>query len=135
VKLVDPKKFRSGLGRRDAVSGMLHGHVRWPNGSPATPFGCRWCGWPEGVHGGIHMPGRGLHWWEQPTPAQILARMKARREARKSVCRCPDPNDPLFMLPQPFAPVVDPWKCEANKCRMHDYLVGLWLTPVTGGVL
>ncbi|MFF2964297.1 hypothetical protein ACFVT1_36645 [Streptomyces sp. NPDC057963] len=30
-----------------------------------------------------------------------------------------------------LAPVVDPWKCEANDCRMHDYLLGMWMTLVS----
>jgi hypothetical protein len=55
--------------------------------------------------------------------------MLARRNARKAVCRCPDPNESLF--PQPFAPVVDPWRCEAEHCRMHDYLIGGWMKPLS----
>lgn len=126
----DPTKHLLGYGRRDDATGMLRGHIRWPNGSPATPFGCRWCGTERGHHGRSWIPGRGIHVWEQPTQAQIKARMLARRNARKSVCRCPDPAVE-FPLPQPFAPVVDPWKCEAEHCRMHDYLIGGWLKPLS----
>ncbi|MFJ9128879.1 hypothetical protein ACIRJS_32735 [Streptomyces sp. NPDC102340] len=126
----DPTKHLLGYGRRDAATGMLHGHIRWPDGSPATPFGCRWCGGTQSGHGRRWLPGRGMHAWARPTEAQILARMKARREARKAVCRCPDPNEPFFQVPKPLAPVVDPWRCEADNCRMHDYLVGMWLTPM-----
>lgn len=75
------------------------------------------------------LPGRGFHAWERPTQAQIKARMLARRNARTSVCRCPDPM--TYGVPLPFAPVVDPWKCEADDCRMHDYLLGAWVTPLS----
>lgn len=127
----DPTKHLIGYGRRDATTGMLHGHIRWPDGQPPTPFGCRWCGTEQGGHGHRWMPGKGMHVWVQPTQAQIKARMVARRNARTSVCRCPDPME--AGVPQPFAPVVDPWKCEAEPCRMHDYLLGAWLTPLTYG--
>lgn len=122
----DPKKHLQGYGRRDTVTGMLHGHVRWPNGSAPTPFGCRWCGIEQGGHGRRWMPGRELHAWEQPTQTQILARMRARRAAWKSTCRCVEPWEQM-----PFAPVVNPWKCEADECRMHDHLIGGWLKPLT----
>lgn len=79
----DPTKHLQGYGRRDAVTGMVHGHIRWPNGTAPTPFGCRWCGTEQGGHGRWWMPGKGLHRWEQPTEAQIKARMLARRAARK----------------------------------------------------
>jgi hypothetical protein len=112
---------------------MLHGHIRWPNGATPTPNGCRWCGIGERTHpfGPTWLPGRGFHGWEQPTQAQIKARMVARRIARKDVCRCPDPME--YGAPQPFAPVVDPWKCEADDCRMHDRLLGAWMTPLSFG--
>lgn len=122
----DPTKWLQGLGRRDPGTGMLHGHVRWPSGSQPTPNGCRWCGWARGGHERMWLPGRGLHGWEQPTQAQILARMRARRNAFKSVCRCRMPHEQ-----QPLAPVVDPYRCEADDCRMHDYLLGLWLRPLS----
>jgi hypothetical protein len=121
------------LPHRDEVTGIGYGNVRWPEGRPPTPFGCRWCGINQRSHpfGPTWMRGRGMHQWEQPTQAQIKARMLARRNARKSVCRCPDPME--YGAPQPFAPVVDPWKCEAEDCRMHDHLIGAWLTPLSFG--
>lgn len=125
----DPTKHSLGFGRRDAATGMLHGHIRWPHGTAPTPFGCRWCGTEQGGHGRRWMPGKGLHGWERPTERQIKARMVARRNVRKDVCRCPDPME--YGAPQPFAPVVDPWKCEADDCRMHDRLLGGWLTPLS----
>ncbi|MEH0657674.1 hypothetical protein QA860_08005 [Streptomyces stelliscabiei] len=115
----------------DDSTGLAHGHIRWPEGRTPTPFGCRWCGISQRSHpfGPTWMRGRGMHVWEQPTQAQIKARMLARRNARKSMCRCPDPME--YGAPQPFAPVVDPWKCEADDCRMHDHLIGGWLKPLS----
>ena len=126
MNALDPRKHLLGYGRRDAGTGMLHGHVRWPNGTAPTPSGCRWCGVERRHHGSRYLPGRGYHAWDQPTERQILARMKARRAAFKAVCRCVKPWQQY-----PLAPVVDPWRCEADDCCMHDYLLGLWMTPVS----
>ncbi|MBE4790289.1 MULTISPECIES: hypothetical protein [Streptomyces] len=79
---LDPTKHLLGYGRRDTVTGMLHGHIRWPNGTAPTPLGCRWCGGAQGSHGRQWMAGRGMHSWARPTEAQIKARMLARRAAR-----------------------------------------------------
>ncbi|MFE2712321.1 hypothetical protein ACFXKI_10090 [Streptomyces mirabilis] len=111
---LDPTKHLLGYGRRDTVTGMLHGHIRWPNGSAPTPFGCRWCGTEQGGHGHRWIPGKGMHGWKRPTERQIKARMLARRDARKTVCRCPLDDDW-----RPFAPVFDPYMCEASDC--HGY--------------
>ncbi|KAF2774682.1 hypothetical protein [Streptomyces sp. OM5714] len=126
---LDLTKHLLGYGRQDPATGMLHGQIRWPHGTTPPPSGCRWCGREERDHGCWFVPRRGFHTWVQPTQAQIKARMLARRNAVKSVCRCPDPMDVPF--PQPFAPVVDPWKCEAEHCRMHDFLLGGWLKPLS----
>jgi hypothetical protein len=123
----DPTKHLQGYGRRDAATGMLHGHIRWPDGTPPTPYGCRWCGAEHGHHGRQWLPGRGIHPWEQPTERQILARMRARRNAYKAVCRCVEPWQQM-----PLAPRVNPWRCEADDCCMHDHLLGLWMTPLSG---
>lgn len=122
------RQWRAALPYKDSNTGLLHGYIRWPEGRPPTPYGCRWCGIERRGHGLQHLWGRPSHRWEPPTQAQIKARMVARRNARKSVCRCPDPME--YGLPQPFAPVVDPWRCEAEHCRMHDYLLGAWLKPL-----
>jgi hypothetical protein len=111
---LDLTKHLIGYGRRDAVTGMVHGYVRWPHGTVPTPFGCRWCGREERSHACLFMPRRGYHNWEQPTEAQIKARMLARRNARKAVCRCPQGDEW-----RPFAPVFDPYMCEASDC--HGY--------------
>ncbi|MFB8772154.1 hypothetical protein [Streptomyces broussonetiae] len=121
----------TGLLYRDCTTGMAHGNIRWPEGRPPTPFGCRWCGAEQRGHGRRSLRGQSPHTWEQPTQAQIKARMLARRAAYKAVCRCPDPMEAL--APLPLAPVVDPWKCEAEHCRMHDYLIGGWLRPLSFG--
>lgn len=77
-----------------------------------SPDGCRWCGDARHHHGLSYVPSQGVHGWESPTNAQRLARMKARRAARKAVCRCPmDDYQP------PFAPVFDPYACEADDCH------------------
>ena len=78
----DPTKHLLGYGRRDTATGMLHGYVRWPNGTAPTPGGCRWCGLEQYGHMQWWLPGRGFHRWTQPTQAQIKARMLARRQAR-----------------------------------------------------
>ncbi len=79
----DPKKHLLGYGRQDPTTGMLHGHIRWPDGRPPTPFGCRWCGIAQGWdHCRLWTPGKGVHVWQRPTQAQIKARMLARRAAR-----------------------------------------------------
>ncbi|MFE2965565.1 hypothetical protein ACFXKC_18165 [Streptomyces sp. NPDC059340] len=115
MTVLDPTKHLLGYGRRDAATGMLHGHIRWPNGSAPTPFGCRWCGTEQGGHGRRWMPSKSMHGWERPTEQQIKARMLARRDARKAVCRCPQDDDEW----RPFAPVFDPYQCEASDC--HGY--------------
>ena len=100
---------------QDAATGMMHDHIRFPAGTVPTPFGCRWCGTEQSGHGRRYMRGKGLHAWERPTDAQIKARMLARRAAYKSVCRCPRDDDEW----RPFAPVFDPYACEAGDC--HGY--------------
>lgn len=99
--------------------------IRWTTGT-VPPFGCRWCGDDHRHHGQSYVRSQGLHAWEQPTAAQILARMLARRAVAKDKCRCVEPHYQM-----PMAPVVDPWRCEADSCRMHDRLLGMWMTPLS----
>lgn len=47
-----------------------------------NPDGCRWCGTARSTHGRRFVASHGVHAWEQPTNAQRLARMRARRAAR-----------------------------------------------------
>src|SRR5690242_4345461 len=49
---------------------------------PVQPYGCAICGDSQDHHGSQWHPLPGLHQWARPTDAQILARMKARRDAR-----------------------------------------------------
>lgn len=114
MSVPDPKKHLEGYGRQDPATGLIHGHVRWPHGTTPSPFGCRWCGTERRFHGARFMPRRAFHKWERPTEAQIKARMWARRAARKAVCRCPVDDEW-----RPFAPVFDPYQCEASDC--HGY--------------
>jgi hypothetical protein len=51
--------------------------------TPPTPSGRRWCGDEQGHHGRSYVRSVGMHGWEQPTRAQVIARMLARRNARK----------------------------------------------------
>ncbi|MFJ4627108.1 hypothetical protein [Streptomyces sp. NPDC088847] len=67
--------------------GLDHGPVRHPDGTPPTPFGCRWCGIAPDEHRGRRTAAAGLHTWQHPTRAQILARMLARRSARAEARR------------------------------------------------
>jgi hypothetical protein len=120
------RQWVEALPYRDEATGIRHGYVRWTADRPPTPFGCRWCGDEQGHHGRQYLRSRGVHVWERPTEAQIKARMRARRNARKAVCRCL-----LALVARPFAPVVDPWKCEADDCCMHDHLIGGWLKPLS----
>lgn len=61
-------------------NGLRHGPIRFPDGSPPPPHGCRWCGRPTWMHG------MGEE-WTRPTPAQTIARMQARRKARAETRR------------------------------------------------
>ncbi|SOE31708.1 hypothetical protein [Streptomyces sp. OK228] len=71
----------------DETTGMQRGPIRWPDGTPPTPYGCRWCGIDHAEHRDRRTAAAGLHTWQRPTNAQILARMRARRavcaEARR----------------------------------------------------
>jgi hypothetical protein len=70
---------------QDPATGLRRGAIRHPYGKPPTPNGCRWCGTDPQRHYGQHwVPSVGWHTWTQPTNAQILARMKARRVAKES---------------------------------------------------
>ncbi|MFD3844776.1 hypothetical protein ACFWVB_02650 [Streptomyces microflavus] len=61
---------------RDPRTGLRRGPIRWPDGTPPPPYGCRRCGNDPDIHGAAG------HRWQQPTSAQFTARMKARRKAR-----------------------------------------------------
>jgi len=68
---------------RDPATGLRRGPIRYPDGNPPAPGGCRWCGAAPSQHyGQTWAASAGWHTWEQPTAAQTLARMRARRAAR-----------------------------------------------------
>lgn len=67
---------------RDPATGLRRNPIRYRDGHPPVPSGCRWCGADEYGHAQRWKPGHGWHTWEQPTDAQTLARMRARRNAR-----------------------------------------------------
>ncbi|MFE7547031.1 hypothetical protein [Streptomyces gardneri] len=69
---------------RDPATGLRRNPIRYRDGHPPVPSGCRWCGAGEYGHAQRHTPGHGWHTWEQPTDAQILVRMRARRNARST---------------------------------------------------
>lgn len=48
------------------------------------PNACRYCDTPRGLHGQSYAEEVDWHFWAPPTDTQILARMRARRAARKA---------------------------------------------------
>lgn len=64
----------------DPATELRRGGIRWPDGSPPTPDGCRWCGFTRREHAGRWTNGAHWHFWTPPTRAQRLARMRARRQ-------------------------------------------------------
>ncbi|MFF6903459.1 hypothetical protein [Streptomyces hydrogenans] len=82
---------------RDPATGLRRGPIRYRDGQPPIPSGCRWCGVGHYGHAQRWKPGAGWHTWEQPTDAQILARMRARRSAPPALLHAttgwaPDPD-------------------------------------------
>jgi hypothetical protein len=71
----------------DPATGLRRGPIRHPDGKPPQPSGCRWCGTPQRQHARGWVAAAGLHPWVQPTPVQILARMRARRTASAATSR------------------------------------------------
>lgn len=57
--------------------------TRIRHNAPPVPSGCRYCGEEQGHHGRSWVRSVGMHGWEQPTREQVIARMKARRAARR----------------------------------------------------
>lgn len=72
---------RSGLVTRDSKTGLRRNGIRYLDGNPPTPAGCRWCGTREYWHGRRYVASVGWHTWTMPTIKQMLARMEARRKA------------------------------------------------------
>jgi hypothetical protein len=51
--------------------------------STPEPSGCRWCGTGERQHASRFAPSVGQHLFDDPTAAQRLARMRARRVGQR----------------------------------------------------
>ncbi|MFJ5815038.1 hypothetical protein ACIQGT_14220 [Streptomyces sp. NPDC093108] len=61
----------------DESAGRRRSPIRHPDGSPPPPSGCRWCGMSVTVHGVRWSAAATSHRWTAPTPAQVLARVRA----------------------------------------------------------
>lgn len=80
---IEREKPVNHLTRTDPATGLRHGWIRYANGSPPAPFGCRWCGTVADNHHGDSIPGR-PHTYTRPTYKQQKLRMLARRKNRKA---------------------------------------------------
>ncbi|MEV6979746.1 hypothetical protein AB0M95_00520 [Sphaerisporangium sp. NPDC051017] len=69
------------------------------------PLGCRWCGHPPYAHDAASLPHRRHHEWEQPTAAQMRARLDARR--RLGLCDSLPSAAPV--RPRMVPPSADPY--------------------------
>ncbi|WP_086780217.1 hypothetical protein [Streptomyces griseus] len=96
---------------RDRTTGLRRGPIRWPDGTPPPPFGCRRCGHDQQVHGGAG------HRWERPTGAQIFARMTARRRTRVQAAAEGLRLDPGYQWIAHTATSTPPARCDAMN---HD---------------
>ncbi|WP_181871270.1 hypothetical protein [Sphaerisporangium album] len=87
------------------IRGIRAVRVRWSADAPPLPLGCRWCGHAPYAHDSASLPHRRHHEWEQPTAAQMRARLSARR--RLGLCATPyaaAPSRPLEVHPPAAAP-------------------------------
>ncbi|MBB4937859.1 hypothetical protein FHR32_002164 [Streptosporangium album] len=93
--------------------------VRWHAEQPPAPLGCRWCGHPPYAHDAATLPHRPGHLWDQPTSAQVHARMAARR--RLGLCGPPLPNTPRSMphTTPSNTPRTAPDTVTARPLRVH----------------
>lgn len=79
---------------RDANTGLMRSVIRFRDGSPPLPDGCRWCGIPEETHGDSWSAAVAVHTWTQPTAAQVDARRAARLRHGLPV---PSPTAPVSL--------------------------------------
>jgi len=100
---------------RDPATGLRRGPVRFPDGNPPPPNGCRWCGIEQRHHGRQQIASAGLHAWERPTNTQLLARMKARRKNRATARRSCTTCEHYL----PFTPIEEP--CNPDGCGCTGY--------------
>ncbi|MEU8968103.1 hypothetical protein AB0D11_02310 [Streptomyces monashensis] len=64
----------------------------------SEPYGCRYCGEQQQHHGRQYIATVGMHSWEKPDDAQVMARMLARRAARMPLETEPPTHGPLWSL-------------------------------------
>lgn len=103
--------------------------VRWHANRPPMPLGCRWCGHPPYAHEAASLPHRAHHHWEQPTPAQVHARMSVRR--RLNLSGRPPVATPIRPTPTDFparSPEVSP-----GRHRRPDQPVATTSVPYRRG--
>ncbi|MFE4329686.1 hypothetical protein ACFRQM_09540 [Streptomyces sp. NPDC056831] len=62
---------------RDETTGHRRSVIRYPDGTPPRPAGCRWCGVAEDVHDVRWSDAASFHVWATPTAAQVKARILA----------------------------------------------------------
>ncbi|MFJ5890374.1 hypothetical protein [Streptomyces californicus] len=108
---MDGDRVMTTLVTRDRTTGLRRGPIRWPDGTPPPPFGCRRCGNDPQVHGAAG------HRWQRPTPAQIFARMTARRRARAQAAAEALRLDAGYAWIAPTGPDAPPARCDAMN---HD---------------
>ncbi|MFB6961866.1 hypothetical protein ACFCYB_34010 [Streptomyces sp. NPDC056309] len=66
----------------DPGTGLRRSAIRFPDGEPPLPDGCRWCGATFLGHGSKRWAAsQGWHRWAEPTEAQTAARQAARKAA------------------------------------------------------
>lgn len=90
--------------------------VRWHANRPPMPLGCRWCAHPPYAHEAASLPHRAHHHWEQPTPAQVHARMSVRR--RLNLSGRPPVAPPVRTVPGAFSvrsPEVSPGRYRRSE--------------------
>ncbi|WP_197048481.1 hypothetical protein [Streptosporangium roseum] len=100
--------------------------VRWSADQPPMPLGCRWCGHPPYAHEAASLPHRAHHDWQQPTSAQVHARMTVRR--RLGLCGRPPVTTPPRPLPRPEYPAVSP-----GRHRRQEQAVAATAAPYRRG--
>ncbi|MEU4830715.1 hypothetical protein [Streptosporangium sp. NPDC023615] len=91
--------------------------MRWHADRPPMPLGCRWCGHPPYAHEAASLPHRAHHHWEQPTPAQVRARMAARR--RLDLSGRPPVATPVRSIPGPAVPAAPPVRTSEGSPGRH----------------
>jgi hypothetical protein len=91
-----PDPWAPALTATDPTTGLNYEPNHWTRtGEIPDPDGCRWCGIAQYGHCRRFRASVGWHTWAEPTDAQRLARMKARRAQRLA----PPPEPAIPLLP------------------------------------